>query len=112
VKLAVLFLYKQVFTLDNPWFRIAWWACFLYLVPCFLTIDLFFFGIIFAHKKSTHHLQLADFQFGKVAHVVVAWLNTLADLSIIVLPLRYLLKLRVQRSQKVALSVILCMGLL
>jgi hypothetical protein len=112
VKLAVLFLYKQVFTLDSPCFRIAWRACFLYLVPCFLTIDLVFFGIIFAYKKRTPHPYLANLQFEKVAHVVVAWLNTLADLSIIVLPLRYLLKLHVRRSQKAALGAILCMGLL
>ncbi|KAF2445007.1 hypothetical protein P171DRAFT_287302 [Karstenula rhodostoma CBS 690.94] len=112
VKLAVLFLYKQVFTLDNRRFRIAWCACFLYLVPCFLTIDLTFYGIIFANKRRTPHVRLADFQFGKIAHVVVAWLNTIADMSILTLPLPYLLKLRVQRSQKAALGVLLCMGFL
>ncbi|KAF9740091.1 hypothetical protein PMIN06_011771 [Paraphaeosphaeria minitans] len=112
VKLAVLFLYKQVFTLDSPRFRIAWWACFLYLVPCFMTIDLTFYGIIFTTNKRTPHLGLADLEFERIAHVVVVWLNTIADMSILILPLPYLLKLRVKRSQKAALAVILCIGFL
>ncbi|KAF1974711.1 hypothetical protein BU23DRAFT_89399 [Bimuria novae-zelandiae CBS 107.79] len=111
VKLAVLFLYKQVFTLDDLRFRIAWWACFLYLVPCFMTVDLAFYGVIFANKRMPH-LPLADFRLGQIAHMVTAWLNTVADMSVLLLPLPYLVKLRIHRSQKAALWVLLLMGFL
>ena len=114
VKVAVLFLYKQVLTLDKLWFRIAWWACLLYLVPCLVTIDLTLYGITFTNKMRSPNdrLEPADFQFGKIAHMTVAWLNTAADMSILILPLPYLSKLRIQRSQKLALGVLLCIGFL
>ncbi|KAJ4305473.1 hypothetical protein N0V90_001004 [Kalmusia sp. IMI 367209] len=114
VKVAVLFLYKQVLTLDNRWFRIAWWACFLYLVPCLMAIDLTFYGISYTNKMRSpnNDLEPAAFQFGRIAHMTVAWLNTVADMSILILPLPYLFRLRIQRSQKVALGVLLCIGFL
>jgi len=96
--------------MDNRLFRIAWWASIIYLIPCFITVDLTLYGITYSRTRQPSYPQPEDIHFAELGRAIVAWLNTGADMIILIMPIPFLLQLRIRKSQKLMLALLLCLG--
>lgn len=105
-KLSVLFLLRRIFTMFNTPFRIAWWINLLFLVPCWMVPVFTLLGITVANK------DLRQSDISAIGTPVVALLNAVSDISVLLLPLWSIQKLKLPKKQKVALSGIFAVGLM
>lgn len=115
IKISLLFLYRAVLTLNNPRFKIAWYAIGAYVVAFAIAT---MFGAL---------LQCTPIHYGwdrlygrmqgrcvdlKAEVLSTAVLNTLADVALLILPIPTLWNLQMPLKQKLGLCVIFLLGIL
>ena len=115
IKASLLLLYRSVLTLNNPRFKIAWYAVGSYVLAFTLTS---FLGTL---------LQCTPIHYGwdqlygsmqgscldlKAQTIATAALNTLADVSLLVLPIPLIWNLQMPLKQRLGLCIIFLLGVL
>ena len=103
-------IYKQVFTLERIWFRIAWWSTFIYLIPCFI-------GVAFAMQGCMLTIMLtrpsnpAFPRFAATSSTVITWMNAFAETAVLLLPIPHVIALRMtKKKKKLGLIAVFCLG--
>ena len=111
-KLSILFLYRRVFNLRTPWFRIAWWSC-LTLVSLY-AVTLFTLNLTQCapHKPSTLWEHRGECPFEKTSATAMGFLNAFVDLTVLILPIRMTWDLQMSQKQKIAISSVFGLGLM
>ncbi|TVY48006.1 hypothetical protein LOCC1_G001068 [Lachnellula occidentalis] len=109
IKLSVLFLLRRIFTMDVRWFRIAWWANVFFLFPCYAVIAFTFLGL---QLEPQHQSLRTNNILGRVSTSLVAALNASSDLTVLVLPIVLILKLKLPTRERIGIVAIFSLGLL
>ncbi|TVY15592.1 hypothetical protein LARI1_G004613 [Lachnellula arida] len=105
-KLSVLLMYRRIFTMANPKFRVGWWINILYLFPGWTVVVFTIIGVQIAPHKNT-------FGYDRLSHIAspfVGGLNALSDLMVLTLPVGMVLKLHLPRREKIAIISLFSLG--
>ena len=121
IKLSILFFYRRLFFVQR-WFRIAWWANLTYAVLWFLGSTLFY---IFQCSPVDYYwtrlgplIENTATPVKTTAHCVGSitsigtpiMLNTISDLSILILPMPILLRLQTTMQKQLRLLLLFTLG--
>ncbi|KAF2875841.1 hypothetical protein BDV95DRAFT_603246 [Massariosphaeria phaeospora] len=109
VKLSILFLYKKIFCLKETWFRIAWWSIFIYLVPCFTVVSFTLQAYTLVTSLTRPNSPTLP-KFSAHSSVAITWLNALAEMGLLLLPIPHLIALQMTQKRKLALLAVFCVG--
>ncbi|KAJ5899971.1 hypothetical protein N7495_004715 [Penicillium taxi] len=118
IKLSILFLYRSLFLVHQRWFKIALWANGVYAVGLGIGAT---FVFIFQCWPVEHYWNRFVAYYGEEApagtclpqlvHLATPqFLSTASDLVILLLPVPIILKLRVDKPRKIAVSAIFLLG--
>ncbi|KAF2688529.1 hypothetical protein K458DRAFT_330926 [Lentithecium fluviatile CBS 122367] len=107
VKISVLFLYRRIFTMNERWFRIGWWANFIILMPCYTVFTFTLTGL-----QVTRGLQFGHNDISRYAALVSGSINAVSDLLVLILPVGMVLRLMLPNREKAALLGIFSLGIL
>jgi hypothetical protein len=115
IKCSLLFLYRSVLTLNDPLFKIAWYAIGVYVIA---------FAIASMVVTLLHCMPINygwDRFYGvlqgrcvnaKAQAIAMAALNTLAEIALLVLPMPILWNLHLPLKQKLRFCMIFFLGIL
>ena len=108
---SILFLYRRVFALTTPWFRIAW-CCNLFLALGFFIALLVSLAFECAPKSiATLWNSPSDCHPSHNDPVIIGFLNALIDMLILLLPIKMVWSLQMPRRRKFAVCCIFGLGL-
>ncbi|KAF2864793.1 hypothetical protein BDV95DRAFT_291865 [Massariosphaeria phaeospora] len=109
VKLSVLFLYRSIFGLQTPWFRIAWWANVLWVCPGFLVIGFAMMTYTYTlfDKAARNRTKPPD----ETLNVFVAWMNAVPEMCILMIPIPHLIALQMNKRKKYGVIGVFCIGI-
>jgi hypothetical protein len=115
IKASLLFLYRNVLTLNSPRFKIAWYAIGAYVIACFIAAS----ASVLFQCMPIHYSwdRLYGVVQGRCVDEMAQWmamavLNTLADFALLILPMPTLWNLKLPSTQKVGLCMIFLLGIL
>jgi hypothetical protein len=106
IKLSVLFMYRRIFTLNEKWFRLAWWANFILIFPCYTvsSITLTAYQVANAQKFGANNIS-------KYASYALGSVNAISDVLVLVLPVAMVVRLVLRPREKAAIIGIFMLGL-
>jgi hypothetical protein len=102
--MAILFLYRRLFTMHIRWFRVLWWASFLFVL-LWLVICLTLTGLTIGTGDPTGILQ-------RYGSPITGFGSASCDLMVIVLPVNVIRKLNLPLKDRLGIIAIFCLGLL
>lgn len=108
VKVSVLLLYRRIFTLQEKWFQIAWWANLIVLVPCYfvtaLTLTCLQVTMDDSKKWGPNNLS-------RYGSLVLGSVNAASDIAVLVLPVTMVYRLMMPSRERLAIVGIFTLGI-
>ncbi|KAF2875656.1 hypothetical protein BDV95DRAFT_603066 [Massariosphaeria phaeospora] len=109
VKMALLLMYRRIFTMNEPWFRLGWWINFLLLMPCYTVFTFTLLGLQVGKPNQFGQNNTLS----KVGSPIGGAINAVSDLMILALPVGYVAhRLTLPMREKAAVMGIFCLGLI
>lgn len=110
-QLSLLFLYRRVFTLIEPWFKYAVYAIGVFCIGC--GIALFFAGLL--HCLPLNHGWNPNVQGHcsvniQTLYITATVLNLVGDISIVAVPIPLVWSLQMDLSTKAAVTGMFLLG--
>ena len=115
IKTSLLFLYRAVLTLNNPRFKLAWYAIGAYVlaftVASILALLFQCTPINYAWDRFYGPMK-GHCVHAKAEVLAASSLNTLGDIALLILPIPTLWKLQMPMKQKLGLVFMFLLGIL
>lgn len=108
VKVSVLLLYRRIFTLQEKWFQICWWANLIVLVPCYITTALTLTGLQLSMSNSN---KWGKNNLSRYGSLVLGIVNAVSDIAVLMLPVAMVWRLIMSKRERVAIVGIFALGL-
>lgn len=111
-RLSLLFLYRRIFNLRLFWFRLAWWCCIVIVSLYCITLVV---DDVVQCKTTPLHAGTTDLKLcwhRELQAAIMGYLNAAIDLTILVLPIRMVWILQMERRQKMAIGGVFGLGLM
>lgn len=120
VKMALLFLYRRVFTMNFKWFRYVWYALVFYDIGYGIA---YFFGSIFQCSPVSYYWEESNYSLNPPAHgsckidgfvfsIVSTSLIITVEVALFILPIIMLSQLRLKLLQKIGIMFIFGTGVI
>ncbi|KAF2728641.1 hypothetical protein EJ04DRAFT_516464 [Polyplosphaeria fusca] len=107
IKISVLSMYHRVFTFNERWFRIGWWANFVLIFPCYTvtSITLTAWQVANSEKFGANNIS-------KYASYALGSVNAISDVLVLVLPVIMISRLHLPSRERAAVMGIFLLGLI